>query len=400
MIRTCSLLLCACLWAGCQVGPSLEACDIRDDSCRQDIVLAVQYVRGTGWDPWIDPPPMRVITKDQYRAEIEASQKPSSQQPDSYDYYTPAYKLFAMFDPDEAMDAATSFTVSFVAAYYDGSTDTITVIDRGGDTNLQADTATLAHELVHAAQQRDIGFQTIYSWSRTIDNGNAVGSLVEGEARLYENLIYAMMNKLTPEDIDWARYHDDWVAGTRKSIAKDASPWRLARSVLRYPLGSRYLTTAWLDGGPLAVRRAWADHPTATRRLMAARGSSIDVPDEELPCAAPETPADFKGIVSTSLGAWAVYAFGTRIASEPEAWDFGTARVADRFTIFAADDKRLAVVWQLQFDSEEHASNFTNALAQLPDKVHVKSGRDGRSVNLYSASDFEAVPEFAWDGCR
>ena len=393
------IALSACALVACQDQLSLDACDIREASCQNDVFLAVQAVRGTGWDPWLEPPPMRVITRDQFRSEVEAATKARGDQPEAYDYFTPAYKLFGLYDPDEMPQAATDFTVSFVAAYYDDGSDTVTIIDRGGKTDLREDTTTLAHELVHAAQRRDVGFGTIATWGSTADNVNARYALVEGEATLYENLVDTLLRKLSAHDLQWDKYHADWIASARKQIAMDPAPWRLARSSLRYPLGSRLLTTVWLKAGPLGVRRALAAHPTTTRYLMDVHGSHIAEGKVPEPCKAPTPPEGYKVISTTTLGAWASYAFATRMLMESDAWNFGRDTRSDAFTIYANDDKQLAVVWQLQFRSEAVAGAFVEALAELPDNVHLSSAQDGDRVSLVAFSTPDAQPEFDWMSC-
>jgi hypothetical protein len=88
------------LLAACSGDSALSPCDIRDSTCRLDVFLAVQDVRGSLWDPWIEPPPMDVISEAEYRAQVIAERERARQQT-GIDYFTEALKLLRMIDPAE-----------------------------------------------------------------------------------------------------------------------------------------------------------------------------------------------------------------------------------------------------------------------------------------------------------
>jgi hypothetical protein len=399
LVLACALSAC-CLF-GCDDTFELEACDIRKASCQQDVFLAVQHVRGMAWDPWLDMPATRVISSDQYRAELETERRASSSAPADYDYFTPALKMLALFDPDEGADGSTEFAVSFFVAYYDSFSNSVTIIDRGENTDRRTDTRILAHELTHAAQRRDIATAGLNDWVRTTDDVNALGALVEGEARLYENLVGLLMRHLSGDDVDWDRYHADWIAEARDTAMQDASPMRFVSSELRYALGSRYATAAWREAGPLGVRRAMADHPTTTQAFMFPPSSKRAA---ELPwaCKPPIAPTGYKSRVATSLGGWGTYAFATRLLpdAEPDAWALGQAWQDDRITVYADGDKNIALVWQLQFRSEASAQAFASALSGLPATVRVSSASDGDRVSLVAAQRPEDLDSDDWMSCQ
>lgn len=398
MSKAIAVLLCAYLGLACNDEIELNACDIREASCRQDVFLAVARVRGTAWDPWLDLPPMRVITKDQYRAEIEAHNAARAKQPSGHDYFTPAYKRFALIDPDEAPDESTSFTVSFVAAYYDSFSDSVTIIDRGSEADNKRDTVVLAHELVHAAQQRDVGFGVISRWGQSSDNVNARGALIEGEAKLYENLVDLLLRKLPADHIDWAGYHAKWIHDERSKIAEDPSPWRRASSGFRYPLGSQYLTSAWLDGGPPGVRRALANHPTATRRLLGERNGPLDVPEAPWPCKTPPAPNGYKLIDATTLGAWGVYAFATRLTEEADAFHYGEQWVGDEFAVYANPDNQVAVIWRIRLQDPARVAALASGVEKF-DKIKLEQALDGDRVSFAAADDPALWDDTDWMSC-
>lgn len=385
---------------GCSSDDTLETCDIRQRQCQQDVFLAVQDVRGGLWDPWLEMPPMRVIGTEQYRAELEESRKRAAEGSRPYDYLTPALKLLHMIDPDEPPEGATDFTVSFVAAYYDSLQRSVTIIDRGEKTDHREDVRTLAHELVHAAQEHDVGFATFDSWIQSLDTSNAVGSLIEGEAMLYENLVDAKQRSLPARKIDWAHYHANWIADTRTKIVQDVSPFRIASSGLRYPLGSRYLVSAYLDGAQLGVRRALDAHPEATTQLMGGRKSAEDHPPAAWSCGYPSAPEQYASVTADELGGYSLYAFATRLLGDDDdqAWQLAQSWTGDRFLIYADDDKQLAVVWTLRFDSAQDAERMHDALTQSALSERVRSELAGERLSLF-VSD-EPLPDYtAWSTC-
>jgi len=393
-----ALALAAC---GCSDASILEACDIRQSSCQRDVFLAVQEVRGGVWDPWLEIPPMRVISSGRYRDELELSRELAAAGDGPHDYLTPALKLLHMIDPDEREDGMTDFSVSFVAAYYDASQRSVTIIDRGERTDHREDVRTLAHELVHAAQGRDIGFALINTWISSADTANAVGSLIEGEAMLYENLVDAKQRSLQPQNINWRSYHAGWIADTRARIVSNASPFRIASSGLRYPLGSQYLVSAYVEGAQLGVRQALSAHPVATAQLMAGRKSLWDHQPAAWSCGYPSAPPGYESVTAEELGSYSLYAFATRVLADDDAlaWKLASAWNGDRFLIYADRDEQLGVVWLLRFRTAEDASRMHEALAQSPLDVSIESELRGEHLLLFAASP--PLPDYAeWRSCH
>jgi hypothetical protein len=256
---------------------------------------------------------------------------------------------------------------------------------------------TLAHELVHAAQERDIGFATFDTWIDSVDSGNATGSLIEGEAMLYENLVDAKLRKLSADRINWTRYHSDWIAATREEIASDASPYRLASSGLRYPLGSAYFSQAYVEGAQLGVRKAMAAHPETTVQLMLGRSS----PPAAISCSDPEPPDGYQGVRSDQLGAYSLYAFATRLFpnEDDRAWASASAWDGDRFVVYATPSMQLSVLWLLRFRTPEDAQAVQQALSESPLSETVQSVLDGEVLHVF-ASPVSLDGYDAWRTCH
>jgi len=186
----------------------------------------------------------------------------------------------------------------------------------------------------------------------------------------------------------------------RADIAQDASPYRLASSGLRYPLGSAYLASAYLEGAQLEVRRALATHPEASAQLMAGRNTRFDRPSARWSCAYPAGPAGYENVRADALGAYSLYAFLTRLFPEDDAraWALASALNGDRFLIFADPDQQLGVLWMLRFRASDDAMAVRDALAASTLGTSVQSAQQGELLHLFVAS--EPLPDFdAWRTC-
>lgn len=361
------LLALVMLSAACAGDIALEPCDIRRPSCQFDVFMAVQDVRGSLWDPWLEPPPMNVISEPQYRAQVIA-QREQAMQITGVDYLTPALKLLHMIDPDEKPDAATDFMVSSVAAYYDALTHNVTIIDRGETADHRLGVQTLAHELVHAAQDRDVGFGRLYQNANTADNLNALSALLEGEATVYGLLVDAKQLDLPKTAINW-RILADWAFDLRNDVFTHLSPYRPANTELAYPLGGLYMSAAYVAGGPLEVRRVYDDLPLSAARFMAGRGKPGDVAEPAWTCGVTPPPQGMQVQFGDELGSLSVFAFATRISpTETQAWDRASAWTGDRFYVYAAADRPedIVLVWRMRFVNAATAQSFENALSHVP----------------------------------
>lgn len=388
--------------AGCSGEPTLEPCDVRETSCQRAVFLTVQDLRGGTFDPWTTAPPIRVISVEQYRRELEAEAAQQAAADPSFDALSAALKLFYLLDPQELPGSDTAFDVAFVAAYYDSRARAITLIDPGTATDRCTDVSKLGHELVHAEQDRDIDLRRFSERVDTLDQSQLVDTLIEGEAVLYEDQISARLQ--ASADCELPGSVEDYVAGVRAAVAGSASPFRPATSLLRYPLGLRFLTAAYEGGGPLGVRRRFETPPDATVRFVA----DVDAQPAELPawtCYPPSAPEGYSLYLEDQFGAYPTYAFATRLFSrgdEPEAWKLAGTWRNDSFSVFAGDEGRdtVAAVWSLRLSSEAQATLLADRIAASPVLSRsVQTKRAGAVLHLF-ASDRALEPAFSgWPSC-
>jgi hypothetical protein len=390
----------AWLVGACAGDNTLEPCDIRETSCQFDVFMAVQDVRGSIWDPWLEPPPMRVISEASYRAEVIAAREQAIRDRGP-DYLTPALKLLRMIDPNELPDADADFMVGSVVAYYSTLTHVVTIIDRGVKADHRADVQTLAHELVHAAQDRDVGISRLYAPVHSTDSANALNALVEGEADMYALLVDAKQREIPKKQIDW-RILSDWAGDLRVKVFGSDSPFRPANQELPYPLGALYVSGAYVEGGPLAVRTLFDQPPLSAARYMSGRGRPGDVPQPPWVCAVPAAPSGYELRVSEELGALSLYAFMTRFsAGESTAWSLANLWRGDRFFVYTRpeNDAELAVVWQVRCPEPTSAETLRSAIAVAPWAGAVQTAVQGDSVYLFSASSELVGTYDAWTRC-
>ena len=98
-----------------------------------------------------------------------------------------------------------------IAAAYLTETESVVIIDRGDPLDSQPAVATLAHELVHALQDREIGLEDFYDSVRpSLDGTLAARALVEGEATHYDLVVYAALDGAGPSAINWAGYYTNY----------------------------------------------------------------------------------------------------------------------------------------------------------------------------------------------
>jgi hypothetical protein len=343
---------------------------------------------------------MDVISEQQYRDQVIAERE-RVQGEAAVDYLTPALKLLHMIDPDETPDDETEFMVSNVAAFYDANRHNVTIIDRGATANPALSVQTLAHELVHAAQDRDVGFGRLYQSVVSRDNVNAMSALLEGEATAYGLLVDAKQLDIPKGAIDW-RILGNWTFDIRNRVFAHDSPYRVATTELAYPLGGLYIATAYGAGGPLAVRRVYDNPPLSAARFMAGQGEPGDAPAAAWTCGLPAAPGGYVLQLGDELGALALYAFATRLAfTEVQAWESARLWTGDRFYVYSRPDdaNALTAVWLLRSTDAQTTASLQDALARASWAKSIRTAIRGDTLHVLATSSPLAQRYVAWTGC-
>ena len=350
-------------------------------------------LRGDGYDPFGGLPPVNVITEDEFRAQLEADQAAAAAQngPDPWDkaklllhLSTTASASAPGSDGGVAADggAATgdagndagsgSSTIddqaTHILAYYDSHTKTVTVIShptRTGTHPLEDGMVTLAHELVHALQDRELNLNR--EDFHTDDEFLAFEGLIEGDARFYEDLFtedVRIMLGSTP--LDPTTWPDEELAYAYANFDQLGSPL-FAAQYLMYPLGAKYEATLYRAGGNAAIRHGYAKEPIRTVGFLVGpdgRAPPVGSGDVSTPPVVCALPLNGDTVGARQYGAVQIYTFlrGWGVSHDvafatAQAWtgdyllmqasaDLGTTAVSWRIELVAAPPASIAQTLQ------------------------------------------------------
>jgi hypothetical protein len=248
-----------------------------------------------------------------------------------------------------------------LAGYYDPRQKEMVLLD---DLGVEAQVATLWHELVHALQDQHYDLQTLTKWSA--GKGDAVSvaqSFAEGDA------MSAMMDMmLVPRGQSALDVPESVVAQTMASIealpeVRDV-PSILKRSIVApYTDGIAFTHTLRREGDWPRVDEAWRKPPETTEQLLhpekfRAREAAEVLPMPKGPPGGPAT-ARFSDVLGEQT-----------IRLVLEEWvPLETARNAaagwagDRVAVFIDGDKRAAAI-ALRYDDEASARRALEAMAR------------------------------------
>ncbi len=320
---TCLLLGLLPLGAACD-DRNLTLCDITTSACQEDLYYADLRVRGDGYDPFGGMPPIRTISEDQYREELkaEAAAAPST---DASPWWDTALKLLHFVPETSVEETSIDNDVTNVAAYYSPESKSVTVVSHPVDPSQASDTearlnqqiasmTTLAHELIHAIQDRELNLRHIPAASS--DEYLAGLALIEGDASLYEDLVKYEIQ--LPYPYDWtsndpAAYFSQWRAAYLGDAFSELGAPFFAAKWLIYPLGGAWLADTWSKGGNAAVRHSYGNAPKRSLDFLLGPGVAAP-PEVPIDCFPASPGAAFlsengKPYVVDALGALEFYAF-------------------------------------------------------------------------------------------
>jgi hypothetical protein len=305
-----------------------------------------------------------------------------------------ALKQLQLIEPEQtAAESAADFTVSFIAGYYDGDTERITLIDEqvAQEPN-RSGMGLFAHELVHAAQDQEGLFANIRQTHGQLWDGlSAARAAIEGEAELYGLLTEAAMLGKSAEQIGLGAFLDFRLKHAQEEIATASSPFWPAIVYPAYSVGGGVLYDAWREGGPRAVEETIATSTPASIGWM--RGDpSEPIPDDALRMPAP--PPNFSEVFSARMGANVVFAFlVTDDFNGPmplaPSWDLARSWDGDTLTVYTMGE-RVAFAWRARFEDEEAASAFRARVRRLQNVIAVTCSETD-SVLLWIDIDSETL---------
>jgi hypothetical protein len=389
-----------CLMAGLPACDPREiaTCDITQRACQESVYYRVLNLRNDGYNPFGGLPPVGVITEDEFRAMLEREEA-ASQTTGSPSPWDKALELlhFTASTPDGGSSSIDD-QVAHVYAYYEPRTKAVTIIshpEQTGDFQQEEAMVTLAHELVHALQDRELNLNR--KDFHTSDEYLAYNGIIEGDARFYENLFVEDVRRMLGRSPGAPlAMPDAELEYAYANFEKLGSPLFAARYLL-YPLGARYESAAYRSGGNAAVRHAYAKAPIRTVGFLVGPDGRAPPVGQGDVCPAPtasELPTDGPG--ADQFGALLFYSF-LRGWGVDHATAFPTAQswTGDYLSVQTnADVSTTAVAWRLEFGTALPATIASTLTAS--GELSVSAGT--RSLEI-TASDSATPLDFRPANC-
>ncbi|HEX2675666.1 MAG TPA: hypothetical protein VHM19_03485 [Polyangiales bacterium] len=362
----------------CESNFASDECDIADKDCQQQILEITACVRG---DDLPKLPPMRVISKEQFRSELadEADKMGIVETP-----WDTAFRLLALEPEGSNVDTTVDATVQSVAAYYSDETKDVTIID-DPDADPMQNMFVLSHELTHFLQDRnmDLGAGR-KAFVHDSDSGVSFKALVEGEAVVSSNRVQALWKGLNVDRLNWTPYFDHMDDAIEQQVLASGSPLFSALQGLPYPVGGRYLAQVWADYDHDHIADLYAGPPEHLIDWLGSYGDGEPAKSLHgaLDCE-PPLPADGTVVYGLDhLGATGVYALLAALGKLDEDRDLVTGLRADTIVVYApsaADDapaSPASVAWRLRFGSTTQADALFQALQNNPSLIVSHAGEE------------------------
>jgi hypothetical protein len=355
-------VVCAVL-VGCaeqesEPGPNpcnARICDVLDEECQEDIMLALQCFRGEGDDVM---PEVRVISEDEY-IDIVRGEQPTEDMQVGYERFSRAMALLKLAPEKADEDATIEEYASEIAAAYVTDEKSVLLIDRGEPLDSELAVATFAHEMVHALQDQERGLEGFYNSGRpTLDATLAARALIEGEATHYELLVFAALGGVHPARIDFFGYYASYQFEMLLGSYRDESP--LALSFIRFPyaFGGDYVSNSWVTGGQRGIERLFADPPEATSDVILFAERPKEVREDVAAFREQSKLLELPGwqlVAYDELGSFVIDNFLHRMkVSDDMALDVRSLRVwSDGLTVlFNEESAKVAVAWRMHFQPD------------------------------------------------
>jgi hypothetical protein len=362
--------------------PRMRACAITERTCQEQVMKAVACMRHSEKTAL---PKVSVVDREAYRARLLADARVDEDaEQDAADYavWNRGLALLELAPADYDQEQSVDDQVAQIAAAYLPRTKEIVVID-GVASSVEDETATFAHEVVHALQDADLDLAKYQAeWANDYDASLAVHALIEGEATHYELLTMAQLVGRDPHDIDWQQLYTAFRAEVLQDADTDEAPVALASLRFSYAFGGGFVSQHWIARGRAGVDALFDAPPRTTSEIMFGSREGAGAARKALDAHAVPEPADgFEPAFSTSLGAWIARMFAARMGVESgrrNAVAFGLA--ADRFSIQldAAHDV-VASAWRARFFDGVQATAWPALeMPELPGQS--TSTEDGREA--------------------
>jgi hypothetical protein len=365
--------------------PLVAECDITAARCQQAVLEATACERRQDAPA---PPVVRTLARSQLGAEYraDAEREASDDAPSNllgagpWDAALAALHLLPV--GTGVVEASIDDAVDNVAAYYDPRDKRLTIIEDSAAADRLSAMYILSHELTHYLQDDALDLTRMQQEAgATTDSQMALTALVEGDAMVTSVRVAVRLQGGSARNVLW----DDTFASMQQSvlatIERSTAPLITAANGLPYPVGGRYVSSAW-NGGSTGTAEWYGSRERVDDLFGTPMRSLADVLSgypgqtptttqrEMLDCAPPEPPAGFQlaGIDHLgATGALALLAAGGRADLELAGGTRGDLialyHAAD--TAAGSEAESALVAWRLRFDSALTASQFLQRIAPL-----------------------------------
>ncbi len=369
-------------------------CNARLPECQQQVLEIVRCMRGSAPER---PPPISVITIPAFEEMLRAGADPTMMRALDWER---ALQLLGLIDPAaDLFEASIDEALAGVLAFYSPEEKAIYLIERGMRGDSVVVLATLAHELVHAAQDEESDLGALLDGTETHEEDTVLRSMVEGEAMLYTQEASAWYIGSRLDELDWQSFYAEQVQQLGNALGTSPSPYFLLYGLVPYLLGGRWQTARWEQGDDALVRTGLSMPPESTAWLMVdpweagARTPSARVPRS---CDPPPPPTGFVSTQEDEMGAPLVYAFLERWGmTHAEAWDLALHWTRDDLYVYAAPDGRVALAWRLVFDDTTTSMRVASQIDTASDLF--RTGHAEGSAVLLTSDDPTVTAAWTWE---
>ena len=353
----------------------LEPCDILEPACQERIaeIAACQW-GGPGTAPRL--PEVTTLTEDEYRASLTLDATETADDPGQLAFNDVLVLLGLADREDVSVEAGVDRSADAIAAFYDFTSKTITVVDHGEEPDLVAADVTLLHELIHAQQDAAHDLAGVLDQTKpTTDALTSARVLFEGEAQFQQTLFEVGLQRVPIDSNSLRSGLDRQRRAAEGDLFQGPSVLFSTLQFLPYTYGPEWMYRLWLDGGSAGIQAQYAKVPTNllgvlgaawNKRAPAALLTAFPVANIFYTGAPPAEGSELIPVGTDRLGAWTVYV-AARLAGEVRvAEDLALGWRGDQLDVYQLDAGGNAGRWRLNLDSDAHAQLFAQLISQTP----------------------------------
>ncbi|MDI1482287.1 hypothetical protein [Polyangium sp. y55x31] len=338
----------------------------------QALVAEVAHLRGL---PQRAPVPVYLLDEPAFLAALRerAERKAAAAENEARTAFHLAFDLLPDGKPGAAPPSSTREVLEEqVRGFYDHEQRIIVVRASRprNEAEAEKERAILAHEIEHALQDQSFGRPDVQKQATMgADEFLAYGSLLEGDAML-TMFAYLASTRGVPfqrmvrraadvmRDVPAERF----VAGDGDAALFRALPIVRERLLFRYHAGTAMVAELYRAGGLDLVNRMFVSPPVSTEQVI--HPEKYLAGERPVVLAAPRAPEGYRTLDEGTLGE-----LETRVVLD-RCSPFSAAAAAgwggDRYTLVAAPNGGVGLLWSTAWDSESDAAEFVAAIQSRP----------------------------------